>query len=161
MIFSKAKKYDFQPEYAFSDGQTLSVIEETRLLGIQLTTDLKWYSNTQAICKKAMSRMWLLRRMKLLDLEPHIILDYYMKEIRVLAEQGVPIWNAGLTSSQIRDIERIQKVALKRLRRREKPEERKLRRWLPGSEHHQANLQENVEVAAEDREGIWKTKSGK
>ena len=57
--------------------------------------------------------MWLLRRMKQLDLEPHIILDYFIKEIRVLAEQGVPIWNAGLTSSQIRDIERIQKVALK------------------------------------------------
>ena len=57
--------------------------------------------------------MWLLRRMKLLDLEPRIMLDYYMKEIRVLAEQGVPIWNAGLTNSQRRDLERIQKVALK------------------------------------------------
>ena len=42
MIFNKAKNNDFQPEYAFSDGQTLSVIEETRLLGIQLRTDLRW-----------------------------------------------------------------------------------------------------------------------
>ena len=57
--------------------------------------------------------MWLLRRMKMINLEPQIILEYYLKEIRVLAEQGVPIWNSGLTVQQIRDLERIQKVALK------------------------------------------------
>ena len=42
-----------------------------------------------------------------------MIFDYYIKEIRVLAEQGVSIWNSGLTKAQISDIEKIQKVALK------------------------------------------------
>ena len=51
--------------------------------------------------------------MKQLKLEPTIIIDYYIKEIRVLAEQGVPIWNSGLTYNQKRDLEKIQKVALK------------------------------------------------
>ena len=107
MIFNKAKNHDFQPEYAFSDGQTLEVLEETRLLGIQLRTDLRWTSNTKAVYKKAMSKMWLLRRMKLLDLEPQIILEYFLKEIRVIAEQWVPIWNSGLTIQQTTDLERI------------------------------------------------------
>ena len=57
--------------------------------------------------------MWLLRRMKVLKLEPTIIIDYYIKEIRSLAEQGVPVWNSGLTKGQINDLEKIQKVALK------------------------------------------------
>ena len=113
MIFNKAKNFDFQPEYAFRNGQTLSVIEETRLLGIQLRTDLRWSSNVKSIYKRAMSKMWLLRRMKVLNLEPRIILEYYLKEIRVLAEQAVPIWNSGLTKKQVDDLERIQKVALK------------------------------------------------
>ena len=113
MIFNRAKNHDFPPEYAFSDGEQLDVVEEIRLLGIQLTTDLKWNSNTKSVCKKAMSKMWLLRRMKMINLEPQIILEYYLKEIRVLAEQGVPIWNSGLTVQQTRDLERIQKVALK------------------------------------------------
>ena len=113
MIFNKAKNYDFEPEYAFRDGQTLTVLEETRLLSIQLRTDLRWSSNVKAVCKRAMSKMWLLRRMKVLDLEPKIIIEYYLKEIRVLAEQGVPIWNSGLTKKQVGDLERIQKVALK------------------------------------------------
>ena len=49
----------------------------------------------------------------MLQLEPNIICDYYLKEIRVLAEQGVAVWNSGLTKGQINDLEKIQKVALK------------------------------------------------
>ena len=60
-----------------------------------------------------MSRMWLLRRMKLLKLEPETILDFYLKEIRSITEQGVAVWNSGLTKGQINDLEKIQKVALK------------------------------------------------
>ena len=59
-----------------------------------------------------MSKMWLLRRMKLLKLDNDLILDYYLKEIRPLAEQGVIVWNSGLTKAQVSDIEKIQKVAL-------------------------------------------------
>ena len=110
---NKSRKYDFPPEYKFRNGQILDVLEETKLLGIQLTTDLRWFSNTKEIFSKAMSRMWLLRRMKELKLEPTIIIDYYIKEIRSLAEQGVPVWNSGLTKGQINDLEKIQKVALK------------------------------------------------
>ena len=113
MIFNKSRNYDFPPEYSFKDGQNLEVLEDTKLLGIQLSTDLRWSSNTQTVYGRAMSKMWLLRRMKLLKLEPIIILDYYVKEIRVLAEQGVPIWNSGLTKGQVKDLEKIQKVALK------------------------------------------------
>ena len=63
--------------------------------------------------KKAMSKMWLLRRLKKLDLDLEIILDFYLKEIRPLAEHGVVIWNSGLTRTQENDLEIIQKIALK------------------------------------------------
>ena len=57
--------------------------------------------------------MWLLRRMKSTNIEPEIILDYYIKEIRIIAEHGVAIWNSGLTVKQVQTLENIQKVALK------------------------------------------------
>ena len=56
--------------------------------------------------------MWLLRRMKGLKLEPSLIFDYYTKEIRPLAEQGVIVWNSGLTKAQVSDLEKIQKIAM-------------------------------------------------
>ena len=112
MIFNKSKKWDFPPEFSFQNGEILECLEETKLLGIQLHSSLKWTSNTAAIYKKSMTRMWLLRRMKLLKLEPSLILDYYLKEIRPLSEQGVIVWNSGLTKSQVKELEKIQKVAL-------------------------------------------------
>ena len=36
-----------------------------------------------------------------------------MKEIRILAEHGVVLWNCSLTQHQIHTIEKIQKIALK------------------------------------------------
>ena len=113
MLFNKSRKIDFPPEFAFRNGQNLEIVEESRLLGLIISTDLRWEANTMAICSKAMTKMWLLRRMKLLKLENEIIIDYYMKEVRPLTEQGVPIWNSSLTKKQIKDIEKIQKVALK------------------------------------------------
>ena len=113
MIFNKSRKYDFPPEYSFANNVILEVVEKTRLLGIILTSDLRWEANTLFICTKAMAKMWLLRRMKTMKMDPQIIFDYYIKEIRVLGEQGVSIWNSGLTKGQANDIEKIQKVALK------------------------------------------------
>ena len=112
ILFNKSKKFDFPPEVFFKNGDFLEYLEETKLLGIQIHSSLKWNSNTTAIYSKSMSKMWLLRRMKLLKLEPSLIFDYYVKEIRPLAEQGVAVWNSGLTKAQVNDIEKIQKVAL-------------------------------------------------
>ena len=113
MIFNMSRKYDFPPEYAFSNGENLNCIEETKLLGIILSTSLRWDANTASICSKAMSKMWLLRRMKLMKLEPELIFQYYCSEVRPLVEQGVAVCNAGLTKAQRNDIERIQKIALR------------------------------------------------
>ena len=53
MIFNKSRKYDFPPEYAFRNGEILECLEETKLLGIQLSSDLKWKANSKAIQIKA------------------------------------------------------------------------------------------------------------
>ena len=68
MIFNKSRNFDFAPEISFRNGELLEYLEETKLLGIQINSSLKWNSNTAVICTKSMSKMWLLRRMKLLKL---------------------------------------------------------------------------------------------
>ena len=60
-----------------------------------------------------MNKMWLLRRMKQLKLDSVLIFDYYVKEIRSIAEQGVVVWNSGLTNYLSNELEKIQKVAMK------------------------------------------------
>ena len=113
MKFNFSRNYDFPPELVISGfNDQLEVIRETKLLGIILTDDLKWAANTEYICKKAYKKMWSLRRMKKLDLEPLVILDVYIKEIRSVMELAVPAWHSGLTVKQSADIERVQRVAV-------------------------------------------------
>ena len=57
--------------------------------------------------------MWLLRRMKILKLDPHLIFEYYSNEIRPLCEQVVAAWHPAITKNQQNLIEKVQKVALK------------------------------------------------
>ena len=78
-----------------------------------MSLDLRWKINTREMYLKAMSKLWLLRRLKIVKLDYEFILDYFLKEIRPLVEQGVAIWNSGLTKREINDIEKVQKVALK------------------------------------------------
>ena len=83
------------------------------MLGVMITNDLKWASNTEYICRKAYKKMWVLRRMKILNIDSYTICDVYVKEIRSLLELAVPAWHSGLTQKQSVDIERVQKVAVK------------------------------------------------
>ena len=69
MIFNKSRNYDFPPEFKFSNGDLLECLESTKLLGIYLTSDLRWKENCSQIYMKAMAKMWLLRRLQKLNLE--------------------------------------------------------------------------------------------
>ena len=51
--------------------------------------------------------------MRILNIQPEIILDFYFKEIRSLLEMGCQLFHSGLTVNQSRDIENIQKRTLK------------------------------------------------
>ena len=59
------------------------------------------------------SKLRMLRRMKILRIDPDIITDFYFKEIRSICEMACQVFHSGLTKNQSRDIESIQKRALK------------------------------------------------
>ena len=112
MIFNTSRSYDCLPKFSFGIQESLEVIESTKLLGVILSTDLKWERNTEYICKKAMRKLWLLRKLKTINMDPLVIFDYYTKEIRSILELAAPVWHSGLTKAQEHSIERVQKIAL-------------------------------------------------
>ena len=111
--FTKSRKWDFPPELEFSDGTRIETIAETKLVGVIISQDLKWFKNTSYICEKAQKRLWILRRLLECKLSTHEMFDVYTKEIRSVLELAVPVWHPGLTKSQINKIENIQKLAFK------------------------------------------------
>ena len=111
MLFTFSRKLDFPPEIFFSNGSFLETISETTLLGVVITDDLKWKKNTSHICTKARQKLWMLRRLILLDFSVHELFDVYRKEIRSVLEYAVPVWHGGLTLRQSSEIETVQKMA--------------------------------------------------
>ena len=113
MKFNFSKSCDFPPEFKVRDFENnLEVVSETKLLGVIVSNDLKWEANTSYLCKKAYKKLWILRRLKILNTDPLFILDVYTKEIRSILELAVPAWHGGLTNTLSKDLERIQRVAV-------------------------------------------------
>ena len=97
ILFNKATKYDFLPKLTLQgDKNHLEVVEEIQLLGVQVRSDLSWKSQTDAMCKKAYARLWLLRRLKPLGASDQELLDVYDKQIRCILEYASPVWTPGL-----------------------------------------------------------------
>ena len=113
MLFNNRKSYDIQPLLTFGSTETLEVVEEIKLLGLVIRSDLSWKTNTSKMCQKAFSRIWMLRRLKGLGADQEDLLDTYKQQILSVIEFAAPVWTPGLTQCQANKIERVQKTAVR------------------------------------------------
>ena len=114
MVFNPHRKYAGMPRLTLSgEGEEfLQIVENMKLLGVQLRSDMRWCDNTDYICKKGFSRLWILRRLKGLGANQNELIDVYQKQVRPVLELAVPVWQSGITKSEKNQIERVQKCAL-------------------------------------------------
>ena len=112
MLFNTSRKYDFLPSISI-DGNTLEVVEKYKLLGLVISSNLKFNDNTAYICKRGFAKLYLLRRLKKLGATTQILRDVYLKQVRWLLEYAVPVWGPLISENETIQIERVQKCALK------------------------------------------------
>ena len=108
MIFNPCTSIDFSPEITLENND-LEVVDEIRLLGLIIRSDLKTVSNTGNMVKKENKRLWIIRRLKHLGAQQDDLLDVYTKQVRSVLELAVPAWHGAITLVEQQDIERIQK----------------------------------------------------
>ena len=112
ITFNFSKKFAFPPDIRVGKSDILTESTHATVLGLIIEENLKWNKNTEFIFKKAASKLWLLRRLKQFDLEPEILTDFYLKEVRVHLEYGVPVWYSAITRQQSNSLEKIQRWAV-------------------------------------------------
>ena len=83
-----------------------------RILGLTLSNDLKWRTNTENMTMKAYGRLWMIKRLQKAGANLEDLTDIYTKQVRSVLEFGVPVWNSGLNKEESSDIERVQKAFL-------------------------------------------------
>ena len=112
MLFNPSKKWDFTPSVSLGiKSPNLEVVDEIKLLGIIITSDMKWNRNTSQLCEKWYRRLWMLRNLKRLGATVPELLDVYIKQCRSILELAAPVWTPGLTNDNILELERVQKAA--------------------------------------------------
>ena len=110
MVFNPGVARDFMPDFVL-DGHHLDLVEETRLLGVVLRSDLSWSSNTDSIVQRCNSKLWFLRRLKKLGAGMEDLIDLYHKHVRSILEYAAPVWHSSLTGEDRLKLERVQKTA--------------------------------------------------
>ena len=112
MPFNFTRKYDFLPKIKLPGSEKpLEVVYEKKLLGVICTSDGKWKQNTQYIIKKAMAKLWMIRRLKWMGADIETQLETYTLHVRSQLEICLQLWHSSLTSKENDDIERVQKIA--------------------------------------------------
>ena len=112
MVFNFTEDYQFSSRLYLEDN-LLEIITSTRLLGTILSSDLKWFENTEMLVKRAYQRMVILHRLYSFNIEDSDLVTIYILYIRSILEQSCQVWHHAITEEEVMDIERVQKVACK------------------------------------------------
>ncbi len=91
----------------------LERVSSFKLLGLWIGKDLRWKSNTEYIVNKAAKWLYFLKILKGYNALREDLKTFYVSMIISVVEYGAQIWHGGLTEEQCKDIERIQKRAMK------------------------------------------------
>ena len=86
-------------------------MEELKLLGLVIQSDMTWGANIDSMVQKAKKRLWIIRRLKNPGAQEKDLVDLYNKQVRSVLELAVPAWNRGINQAERIQIERIQKSA--------------------------------------------------
>ena len=84
-----------------------------KLLGINVSDDLRWDAHIDMICSKVNSKIYYLKQLKRAGLSTDDLLCFYTTVIRPSLEYVCFVWHHGLTRAQSDKLESFQKRAIR------------------------------------------------
>ena len=111
MVFNFTRDHQFTSRLYLGD-ELIETINETKLLGTIITSDLKWAKNSEMLVKKAYARMQMIQKLKSFGVNREDLVHIYILYIRSILELNCQVWHFSLTNDDESNIERVQKVAL-------------------------------------------------
>ena len=112
MVFNFTKRYQFTTDILLKN-EKIEIVDHAKLLGLILTSDLKWDENTNYLVKDANRRMIMLRAASKFTRDKQILKQIYYSRIRCKLEQSAAVWSSSLSQRNIADLERVQKAAVR------------------------------------------------
>ena len=95
------------------DGKPIDRVENFKVLGIIVSSDLTWNAHVAYIVSKACRRLYIIYQLLRSGVSCSDIIAVYCSLIRSVLEYCCPVWHCGLTDSLTADIECVQKRVLR------------------------------------------------
>ena len=87
-------------------------VKTFKLLGVVFSSDLSWNHHVSYMVNKISKRYYIIYQMVKVGVAPSDIITVYSSMIRSVLDYACPVWHCGLTQTQARDIEAVQKRCL-------------------------------------------------
>ncbi len=88
-------------------------VSSTKFLGVHITEDLTWTTNTKSISKKAQQRLHFLRRLKRASLPPPILTTFYRGTIESVLTSCITVWYGNCCAADRKTLQRTVNTAAK------------------------------------------------
>ena len=85
-------------------NEVIDIIKETKLLGVMISDDLSWDSNTSFLVKRSNARMRLLHKLVDFKIPQSDLVNIYTPYIRSILEQSCQVWHSSLTLENFHDL---------------------------------------------------------
>ena len=82
------------------DGRPIQQVNNTRLLGVTLSEDLKWQSHIDEITTKASQRLYFFILLKKAGIDLHHLINIYTSIVRSVLEYACQVWYTSLTKKR-------------------------------------------------------------
>ena len=77
--FRRSRKMDHAP--LLIEGEVVERVDNIKFLGLHITSDLSWSTNTSCLVKKAQQRLFFLRKLKHAGLSSRLLVNFYRATI--------------------------------------------------------------------------------
>ena len=112
IIFNFTRNHQFTTNLEI-EGKSIEIVKEAKLLETIITNNLTWDRNTEEITKKAFKRMQLLNAAAAYTSSKFDLKCMYLTFIRSILEKSAVVWHSSLINKNRRDLERVQKAAVR------------------------------------------------
>ncbi len=95
------------------DSSTVERVSSTKFLGMHITENLTWTTNTMSLSKKAQQRLHFLRRLKRASLPPPILTTFYRGTIESVLTSCITVWYGNCSAADRKTLQRTVNTAAK------------------------------------------------
>ena len=94
------------------NGMPIDLVTSAKILGLNISNDLKWNCHIDSIIKKAKKRLYSLSQLKRSGLGTRELVQFFCTCIRPITEYACPVFHDGLPVYLSNELEGVQKRAM-------------------------------------------------